>query len=242
MLQDSLLYFPEKAALADVVSGQLRAWPAADGFRGLLAEPAAPVIGTAVVFHGNAGHAGQRGFYASALTRLGLRVILAEYPGYGPRGGRVGEQPLVEDAQETLARARQLYGAPLLVVGESLGAGVAAAAVRRQAGQIDGLLLITPWDRLESVATHHYGWLPVGWLLHDRYDSVANLAGFDRPVAVVIAGKDAIVPAALGMALYESLSAPKRMMVVDGAGHNDWARGIGEAWWRESFGFLLGGG
>lgn len=33
-------------------------------------------------------HAGRRKFYAEALTRLGLRVIVAEYPGYGLRATR----------------------------------------------------------------------------------------------------------------------------------------------------------
>jgi len=50
-------------------------------------------------------HAGRRKFYAEALTRRGLRVIAAEYPGYGPRDGPVGEQNLVADAEETIAFA-----------------------------------------------------------------------------------------------------------------------------------------
>jgi hypothetical protein len=40
VLQDRLLYFPAKAAVADMVSDGLRAWPARDDFRGLVAEPA----------------------------------------------------------------------------------------------------------------------------------------------------------------------------------------------------------
>ncbi len=241
-IQDSLLYFPAKAAVADVVSNRLHAWPAAADFRGLIAEPAPPARGTVIVFHGNAGHVGHRAFYAAVLTRLGWRVILAEYPGYGPRGGRLGEDPLVKDAEQTLLRARQLYGAPLLVIGESLGAGVAAAASARQPGSIDGLLLITPWDRLDSVAAHHYGGLPVRWFLRDRYDSVSNLASYDRPVVVAIAERDDIVPARFGLALYESLSAPKQLRLMGGAGHNDWVQAIDEAWWRDVIGFLLGGG
>jgi hypothetical protein len=238
-IQDRLLYFPARAAVADVVSSRLQAWPASADFRGLVAEPATPARGTVIVFHGNAGHVGHRAFYAAVLTRLGLRVILAEYPGYGPRGGRLGEYPLVRDAEQTLLRARELYGAPLLVIGESLGAGVAAAASARQ--PIDGLLLITPWDRLESVAVHHYGGLLVGWFLRDRYDSVSNLASYDRPVVVAIAEQDDIVPARFGLTLYESLSAPKRLKLMGGVGHNDWIQAIDEAWWREVIGFLLGG-
>jgi uncharacterized protein len=239
VLQDRWLYFPEKTTVADVVSHRLSAWPTSYDFRGLVAEPAGALRGSAIVFHGNAGHAGQREYYATALTTLGLRVILSEYPGYGPREGQLGERELVDDAEQTIMRAHQLYGAPLLLVGESLGAGVAAAAGSRQRDKIAGLILITPWDRLVNVATHHVGGLPVAWLLGDHYDSIAHLASFDRPILVVLAERDSIVPTRFGMALYESLSAPKRLKVVSGAEHNDWIERVDENWWREATQFLL---
>lgn len=239
MSQDNLLYFPDKASVDELASGELRAWPSTTDFRGLIAEPAGPVRGTAIVFHGNAGHAGHRRFYASALTRLGLRVILAEYPGYGPRGGALGEQSLVADAEQSLSLAHRLYGTPLLVIGESLGAGVAAAASARLHELIAGLLLITPWDRLENVAAHHYPWLPVKWLLRDRYDSASHLKSFGRPIVLAVAEHDSIVPARFGSALYKTLATPKQLKVIKGAGHNDWLDHVDEAWWREAINFLL---
>jgi len=240
MFQDRLLYFPDKASLGDMVSGGLRAWPAPQDFRGLVAEPNGTVRGTVIVFHGNAGHAGHRAFYAKALTPLGFRVILAEYPGYGPRDGAVGEQNLVSDAEQTIAVAHRLHGAPLLLIGESLGAAVAAAAAARQRDKTAGLLLITPWDRLENVGAYHYPWLPVKWLLRDRYDSVTHLASFGRPILVAVAERDSIVPARFGTALYETLSEPKRLTVLKGAEHNDWPGRVDDTWWREATGFLLG--
>jgi uncharacterized protein len=196
ILQDRLIYFPEKAAIGDLASGGLRAWPTPEAFRGLVAEPAEKARGTAIVFHGNAGHAGHRSFYAAVLTRLGLRVILAEYPGYGPRDGAPGEESLMADAQQTIALARRLYGTPLLLIGESLGAGVVASAGSRERDKAAGLLLMTPWGRLEHVAAYHYPWLPVKWLLRDRYDSVTHLASFDHPVLAVVAECDSIAPRA----------------------------------------------
>jgi pimeloyl-ACP methyl ester carboxylesterase len=240
MFQDRLLYFPTKAPAAEMVSAGLGAWPAQQDFRGLVAEPAGAVRGTAIVFHGNAGHAGHRTYYAAALTRLGLRVILAEYPGYGPRDGAVGEHSLVDDAEQTIALAHRLHGPPLLLIGESLGAGVAAAAAARQRDKTASLMLITPWDRLEHVAAHHYPWLPVTWLLRDRFDSVLHLASIGRPVLVAVAERDRVVPARFGTALYEALPAPKRLEVVKGADHNDWMRYVDDAWWRNATSFLLG--
>ena len=153
LMQQRLLYHPVPVSVAQAATEGLLPWPDAPGFRGLLLpEPDAP-RGTAIVFHGNAGHAGQRLPLAAALRDAGLRVVLAEYPGYGPRDGAINEDALVQDAADSIALARRQFGPPLLVVGESLGAGVAAAAAARQRDVVAGLMLITPWDKLEHVAS-----------------------------------------------------------------------------------------
>lgn len=251
-LQDRLLYYPELATVSETLAAtgvkNARAWPSKEQFRGVLAEPLGVVrgvadSGTAIVFHGNAGHAGNRGEYIEVLSRKGFRVVLAEYPGYGARPGALGEVSLVADAVETIAKVRRQFGDPVFLVGESLGAGVASAAAGQVVGSgesIAGLLLITPWDALANVAAHHYPWLPVRWLLKDRYASVANLAGFFGPTVVVLAADDRIVPARFGDALYGALSGRKMRFSVAGADHNDWIVGVDDAWWQEVMKALLG--
>ena len=243
MFQDSLLYFPERVPLAKAVDEASREgllpWPSGDAYRGLLAEPKTPARGTLLLFHGNAGHAGHRGWYVDRLSRLGVRVILAEYPGYGPRDGELGEASLVPDAIETVARVRRQFPGPLILAGESLGAGVAAAAAK--GADVDALLLITPWDSLKNVAGHHYPWLPVGWLLRDRYDSVGNLVAFCGRVVVVVAEQDSIVPAKHGRALFASLPEAKRLWTIPGAEHNDWGSQVDDAWWESVVGYLIHG-
>jgi len=241
VLQDRLLYFPATMSPQASPGQGLRPWPSAEDFRGWVTEPPSGARRTAVVFHGNAGHAAHRAFYAQALGPLGFRVILAEYPGYGPRDGVLREASLVADAEETLARAHRQFGAPVLVIGESLGAGVASAAAPRQRSAVAGLLLITPWDRLRHVAGHHYPWLPVRWLLRDRYDSVENLRAFNRPTVVVVAERDSIVPAPLGTALHASLPGPKRLVVINGSDHNDWFERTTAGWWQAVVDAALGG-
>jgi hypothetical protein len=239
LMQERMLYFPARVSVAQASAGGLQPWPAAQDFRGLLAPAKGEPRGTAVVFHGNAGHAGQRAYLAQALGARGLRVILAEYPGYGPRDGALGEASLVDDAAQSIDLAHRQFGAPLLVVGESLGAGVAAAAAARQREQVAGLMLITPWDRLEHVASFHYPWLPVKWLLRDRYDSVAHLAGFGRPVVVAVAAQDDIVPERFGRALHAALPEPRLLLSLPQAGHNDWPAHAGAAWWQQAVDFML---
>ena len=177
------------------------------------------------------------------LAAPGLRVIFAEYPGYGPRAGALGEARFVADAEQTVALAHRQYGGPLHMVGESLGAAVAAAAAvaNPQRPELSaGLLLITPWDRLAHVGAHHYPWLPVQWMLRDDYDTQARLAGFDRPVLVAVAERDSIVPARFGRALHAGLAGPRRLVVFEAADHNDWTDRVDAGWWRAAVAFALG--
>lgn len=242
MFQDRLLYFPESVALSTLLTETqhdgLHSWPAEGQFRGLVREPAGPARATLVLFHGNAGHAGHRAFYAG-LARYGVRVILAEYPGYGPRPGTPGEESLVADAAETITLAHRDFAGPIWLAGESLGAGVAAAAYARVPQAVAALWLITPWDNLVNVARYHYPWLPVDWMLRDRYDSLTHLANAQIPVAVTLAERDIIVPARFGRHLYEQLSAPKRLWQVSNASHNDWLDHVDEHWWAEVVGYML---
>lgn len=241
LLQRRMLYFPDTNPPS---SGQLAAagltlWPAAGDYRGVIGtQPQPHDRGTVLVFHGNAGAAWQRSYYVDALHPLGYRVILAEYPGYGGRPGAPSEAVLVADAQETLRRAYAEYGAPIYLWGESLGSGVTSAVAAAPAAPVAGLVLLTPWDSLPDLAQGLYPFLPVRWLLLDRYDSVHNLTGVSMPVAVVIAGRDEIIPPARAERLYDGLSAPKERWVLPDAGHNSWPIAPDLAWWREVMAFL----
>jgi pimeloyl-ACP methyl ester carboxylesterase len=247
--QRDLLYLLTDSAsvaqtLAATDSRRARAWPDAPGFRGVLFEPEQRIAtGTLLLFHGNAGHAGHRADYAEEAGRHGWRVILLEYPGYGARPGTPGEQAIVDDAVESITLARQQFGGRLVLAGESLGAGVAAAAIAalRTHGQtVDGLLLITPWDQLANAVAHHYPWLPVRLLLKESYSSVDNLRGYDGPTVVVVAGSDRVLPARLGRSLFENLQGKKELLVVDGADHNDWYYRVDAAWWQRISEMLAG--
>jgi pimeloyl-ACP methyl ester carboxylesterase len=241
-LQYQMLYYPsqEVPTAAALAAQGLVFWPKGpEGYRGFAARPNPErVRGTVLCFHGNAGTADQRAYYAAALTPLGYRVVLAEYPGYGKRPGPLGEASLVTDAREQARLAARTYGEPLLLLGESLGSGVAAAAASDRGLPIAGLLLITPWDSLRAVARTHYPWFPLGPFLKDRYDSGQNLQSFPGPVAIVAAQGDEIVPHRHAQALYEALPGTKKMWTIPQAGHNDWLYRISTPHWEEWLTFL----
>lgn len=226
-MQNKFLYFPnnEWPSEAMLAAENLALWQA-DGsdFRGLISAGNVPAPGgTIIIFHGNGGTAYDRSFYMAPLMDLGFRVILAEYPQYGGRPGKVGEKPFVADGLETVRLAFEQYGEPLYLLGESLGCGVAAAVAKQTSNPIAGIILITPWDTLASVAKSLFPFLPVKLVLTDKYDSIGNLQSFKRKISVVGAEHDEILPIKHAQNLYENLpEGQKRMWVIRGAGHNDW--------------------
>jgi pimeloyl-ACP methyl ester carboxylesterase len=243
-LQDFFIYHPKRSnpeAIAQLAQNKsLRIWPdTIDTYRGFVSEgKSVKPRGTIIVFHGNAGNALNRLYYPAALNRLDYRVLLAEYPGYGARSGKTGEPQFTADAVEIIRLVSTEFGPPIFLLGESLGCGVVCATVAETNVPIQGVALITPWDTLPNLAQDQYWFLPARWIVKDRYDNVANLAHYEGPVAVILAGQDEIIPNRLTRRLYEALPGPKRLWTFAEAGHNSWPSGPNEPWWGEMMKFL----
>lgn len=244
--QRKMIYFPdrEKPTQDQIHAAGLRFWPDQDpgqdgDYHGLVAtDPVAEAKGTIIVFHGNAGAAWHRNYYVHALAPLGFNVVLAEYPGYGGRDGVPSEKNFVNDARSTIQLAHDTFGGRLYLWGESLGCGVAAAIAADPPVPVDGVVLVTPWDSLPDLAQDLYWYVPVRWMLRDKFNNVKNLQSFHKPVAVAIAAIDEIIPTKRSLRLYESIRTPKHLWRFENAGHNNWPTGPTEKWWREVMQFV----
>jgi pimeloyl-ACP methyl ester carboxylesterase len=241
-IQYKLLYYPNSSlpSRESLSADNLQFWPSETrDYRAFVSDSnQSEYKGTIVIFHGNAGTAADRSYYVKALHPLGYRVLLVEYPGYGARNGDLGELSFVNDARETVKLAFKQYGTPIYLLGESLGCGVVAATVKDLPVPIDGIVLITPWDTLLSVANEKFPLFPVRFLLKDKYDSIENLKGFQGRIAIIGAERDEIIPMRHADELYRSLSGSKRKWVIDGVGHNDWPMSVDRRWWHEVMGFV----
>ena len=241
-MQYNMLYYPDSRlpSESELTAKGLQFWPAGPiGYRGYISTGGIKNIkGTIIVFHGNAGTAADREYYLSALGLLGYRVILAEYPGYGGRKGRLGEQSFINDSQETLHIAAETHKGPIYLLGESLGCGVVAAVSKDTSLSIAGIILITPWNTLLAVAKDYYPYLPVGLFMKDRYDNAENLKSFQGKIAVVGAERDEVVPVRHATELFILLPKEKRMWIIEGAGHNNWSMLIDMSKWQEIMDFF----
>ncbi|MGZ4957697.1 MAG: alpha/beta hydrolase [Methylomonas sp.] len=243
LLQRKMLYFPTRFNQEQqerlMLSLNMQAWPSANDLRGLISKKApADAKGTVLVFHGNAGSAVHRTYFIDALQGLGYRVIIAEYPGYGMRGGTPSEEALIEDGIAAAKMAVSEFKGPLILCGESLGSGVVAGIVASHQLPVKGLLLITPFDSMAKVAQHHYWYFLARWLLLDKYDNIPRLRGFHGPVAVVLAEQDEIIPNQRTMALFEASPEPKKLWRFADAGHNSLPLESWQPWWQEAMRFI----
>jgi uncharacterized protein len=201
-----------------------------------------PNPGPAVlVCNGNGGDRSMRTALAAALSRMGLAVLLFDYRGYGGNPGSPSEEGLAADARAALG---YLAGRPevdprrVVYLGESLGAAVALRlALERPPA---ALVLRSPFASLAEVGRRHYPFLPVSLLLRDRYDSAARVGRLTAPLLVVAGSRDRIVPAGHSRRLFAAAPRPKRLVVLDGADHNDHDLLAGPRLLEELSAFLAG--
>lgn len=170
-----------------------------------------------VYFGGNAEDvAGNLAAFATAFP--GHSLYLVNYRGYGGSTGSPTETRLRADAIAIYDHLRPRHP-EISVVGRSLGSGVAVhlASIR----EIHRLVLVTPFDSLVNVAREHFRYLPVGWLMRDRYESAVRVPAVRARTLVLIAGADEIIPRARSAALVAAFPARQiRAEVLEGATHN----------------------
>jgi pimeloyl-ACP methyl ester carboxylesterase len=145
-------------------------------------------------------------------------VFLVNYRGYGGSAGAPSEAALLADAVAVFDYVHERHPR-VAVIGRSLGSGVAVhlATVR----DVDKLVLVTPYDSVESVAKAHFALFPVSLLLRDKYDSFSRAGKIKAPILLLIAEDDRIIPRAHSDRL-ASAFAPElaRVQVIGGASHD----------------------
>jgi len=193
---------------------------------------------TLVLFHGNAGHRGDRLEWMKPLHVLGWGVLLVDYRGFGGSAGSPTEQGLYLDGEAAADYLRGRGLTKLVYFGESLGCGVAVeTAVRRPPA---GLICQAGAASLVAVGKRAYPWLPVGLIMRDRFDAAARLPEARCPVLCIHGTDDATIPIEMGRALFDAAREPKTWLEIDGAGHSDLAAVGGAAYYERVHGFLEG--
>lgn len=196
----------------------------ADGevLRGMHIAPREDLGGERLLVLGFAGNAWNSANAASLLHELypDAHVVACHYRGYAPSTGSPSSRALMDDAPliYDLAVAK-IRPTRTVAVGFSIGSGVAAVLSSQR--PVDGLVLVTPFDSLRSVAEAWYPWLPVRALFRHEIDAAGAIERSGARVAIVSAQHDEVVPAARTEALKGRIPDLVFDRSIAGAGHND---------------------
>lgn len=222
--QRSLLYFPNPDRVAPQAAGLTgvteQTLKTPDG-ETLIAWYAAPRAGKPVIlyFHGNGGNLAVRAMRIKLFQEAGYGVLMPSYRGYSGSTGSPSEPALTADAKLTSDWLvnKGTKPADIVLFGESLGTGLAVKMAAEH--PVRAVILDSPYTSIVEAAQAHYSYLPVSWLMWDRYNSIARIKLVRAPLMVIHGTLDHVVPYELGQKLYAAASEPKRLVTLTGQGH-----------------------
>jgi pimeloyl-ACP methyl ester carboxylesterase len=166
----------------------------------------------------------------------GWSLLLVNYRGYGGSEGRPGEAELFADALQIYDyAASRAHGGRVALMGRSLGSGVAVYLASQR--PVAGVILVSPYDSVESVARGVYPYLPIGLMLKHRFDSRARAPGIKAPLLCLVASWDRVIPRPHSERLYAAWSGAKQWREIDPADHDSLA--AEPDYWNAIASFLL---
>jgi len=185
-------------------------------------HPADAGFPTIVYYHGNAYTLGDRADIFSAMSSKGFGLLAISYRGYGKSTGEPTEQGIYIDARTALHYALESLHIPVshvILFGESLGTGVAVQMATEY--DVGGIVLQSPYTSVEERAAEIYNFVPVKYLIKDKYDTIDKIAYVKAPLLLFHGDRDVVIPVAHGHAVLAAATSPKDAFFFPENGHND---------------------
>ncbi len=171
-------------------------------------KEAKPIV---LFFHGNAEVLAWRAKRFKALTEDGIGLLAVAFRGYAGSTGTPTEAGLIADGEAAYRFTAARYAAMQITVwGYSLGSGV---AVRLAAAHpVAKLVLEAPYTSTVDVAEGRFPFMPVRWLMLDRFPSIDHIKDVHAPLLILHGEQDRVVPIAFGEKLFAAANEPKRLV------------------------------
>ena len=174
---------------------------------------------TILFLHGNAGNLFNRSYKLNRLNELNLNVLIISWRGFSGNLGKPNETNLYGDAKKAVKwlNDKGVESKNIILYGESLGTGVAVEI--GQSNKFNSIILESPYTSMVKAAKIYYPYLPVKFLLKDKYDSEKKIKNIKTPILIMHGKKDNIVPFYMGKKLFEIANKPKKFLQIEEDDH-----------------------
>jgi len=172
--------------------------------------------------HGNAGNISHRLENVQLLLREKLQVFLFDYRGYGKSSGRPSERGIYLDglaAYDYLVEQERIPHENIIAFGRSLGASVAIETSLNR--KVRSLITESAFTSTRDVARTITLFFPLSYLLPACYHNLKKIGLVNVPKLIIHGRADEIIPFPMALRLFEAAEAPKYLLPLNGAGHND---------------------
>ena len=170
-----------------------------------------------IFFHGNGEVIDFLAGQVHELRRIGVHVMLVEYPGYGRSAGSPTEASITAAAvaaYDALARRSDVDPSRIIAFGRSIGGGPACSLSMKR--PLAALVLQSSFTSTRPFARKLL--LP-GFLVRDVFDNLAAVRRFSGPILVAHGKRDDIIPFSHGLELAKAGSNVE--FVAFDCSHND---------------------
>ena len=174
---------------------------------------------TILFLHGNAGNLFNRSYKLNRLNELNLNVLIISWRSFSGNPGKPNETNLYGDAKKAVKwlNERGVETKNIILYGESLGTGVATEI--GQTNKFNSIILESPYTSMIKAAKIYYPYLPVKFLLKDKYESEKKIKNIKTPILIMHGKKDNIVPFHMGKKLFETANEPKKFLQIEEDDH-----------------------
>ncbi|MCJ7514628.1 MAG: alpha/beta hydrolase [Dehalococcoidia bacterium] len=178
-------------------------------------------------FHGNGEIASDYELIGSIYNQIGLNLFVADYRGYGKSGGKPTLSNMIRDAHPIFEGFKRVlkeggFSGNLFIMGRSLGSASAIELASHYQGQLRGLIIESGFANVFNLLK--YLGFPLESLeviVPETPYSLELLREISLPTLVLHGEYDQIVPVEEGKALYETIAASdKRLIILPGVDHN----------------------
>ena len=149
-------------------------------------------------------------------------LALINYRGYGLSEGKPGEKEFYSDSltiYDYFSSRSDVDSGNIVVFGRSIGTGVAVYLAKNRA--LNGVILVSPYDTIISLAKREFPYVPVELILKYRFDSISVATSIKVPLLVLMADEDNTVPQEYSQRLVAKWGGPHEVVLIKGKGHDN---------------------